>query len=188
MNEQVKKQKPLKKGLLLSTILYVATGFLFAFLLRFVVEPTIVVGGSMLPTFKDGEYLINYRLAYKNDEPDYGDIVIIHLKDDPKNEYLIKRVVGLPGDKIEIIDNEFFLNGERVDEPYVLETMKNTKDMAFTLEEDEIFVLGDNRNNSLDSRMFGPINYKEEVRGKVVLRLFPFDQSFKEEELLLARE
>lgn len=180
MTKRVKKQTPSAKQILLSSAGYIFFGVVLAFLLRLVVEPTIVVGDSMLPTFKNGEYLINYRLAYKNDEPEYGDIVIIDLENGPEDGYLIKRVIGLPGDTIEIIDNELYVNGMKVDEPYILEKMRGTKDMTYILRKDEIFVMGDNRNNSLDSRVVGPINYKKEVRGKVVLRLFPFDQSFKE--------
>src|SRR5690606_22868411 len=104
MTKRVKKQTPSAKQILLSSAGYVFFGVVLAFLLRLVVEPTIVVGDSMLPTFKNGEYLINYRLAYKNDEPEYGDIVIIDLENGPEDGYLIKRVIGLPGDTIEIID------------------------------------------------------------------------------------
>lgn len=160
-------------------LLYALIGFTLAICLRLVVEPSVVIGDSMLPNLKDGEYIINYRLAYLFDKPQYGDVVIVEKNQKFGHTHLIKRVVGLPGDKVEIRENVLYINGQKFEEPYILEEMRNNTDMEFILKENEIFVMGDNRNNSLDSRVIGPIDYKEDVRGKVVFRILPFNQSFK---------
>lgn len=180
MTESAKNPISPAKQRWVETLLYVFIGLILAFLVRMVIEPTIVVGESMFPTLEDGQYLINYKLAYKTEEPEFGDIVIVEPEKAPTDGRLIKRVIGLPGDTVEIKNDELYLNGKKLEEPYIREPMKKTENLKVKLGKDEIFVMGDNRNNSLDSRFIGPINYKKEVRGKVVLRIFPFDQSFKD--------
>lgn len=172
-----------QEGSVLKTIMqigfYLVIGFVLSFGVKQFIEPTVVVGDSMYPTLKDGEYMLNYKKAYNNDEVELGDVVIVHLKDEGyPDQFLIKRVVGLPNDVIEIIEGDVHLNGELLSEEYAEDKMRHTADMKYVLNDDEVFVLGDNRNNSLDSRNFGPITL-DEIRGEVVLRLMPFDQSYK---------
>lgn len=165
-----------------SLLIYLLIGVILAFGIRTIVEPTVVVGESMEKNLHDGEYMLNLKLAYCLTEPDYGDVVIVDVNDDEsmKNvNFMIKRVVGLPGDTIEFKDNKLYRNGILIHEDYIAEPMENVEDMVVELGKNEVFVLGDNRNNSLDSRSIGPISYKDEIRGKVILRLFPFDQSYK---------
>lgn len=164
-----------------SVLTYILIGVLFAFGLRLFVEPTVVVGESMLPNLKDGEYLINFKLSYTLSEPEYGDVVIINMEDRGNPNFLIKRVVGLPGDVIAIKDDQLYRNNELIYEDYIYEEMEGNKDVEITLGEHELWVMGDNRNNSLDSRHIGPVHYKEDIRGEIVFRLFPFNQSFKNE-------
>jgi|HigsolmetaAR206D_1030411.scaffolds.fasta_scaffold00003_77 signal peptidase I len=175
--------KQRRYGIFISVLI----GLILAIMIRLVIEPTVVVGDSMFPTLKEGQYLISYRLAYKTGKPEFGDIVIVEPKNPVTDKRIIKRVIGLPGDTVKISDDQLYLNGKKVKEPYIREAMKGNQDMTVKLGKDQIFVMGDNRNNSLDSRMIGPINYKKEVRGKVILRLFPLDQSFKKAELLPAK-
>lgn len=171
-----------KGGGIKSLLFYLLVGFVLAFGIRAVVEPTVVVGESMEKNLHDGEYMLNLKVAYQLTEPDYGDVVIVNVNGNENMrdiDFMIKRVVGLPGDTIEFKNNELYRNGKLIKEDYIAEPMENVENMIVELGEDEIFVLGDNRNYSLDSRMIGPVNYKNEIRGKVILRLFPFDQSYK---------
>lgn len=170
-----------EKGTFRSVLTYILIGVLFAFGLRLFVEPTVVVGESMLPNLKDGEYLINFKLSYTLSEPEYGDVVIIDMEDRGNPNFLIKRVVGLPGDVIAIKDDQLYRNNELIYEDYIYEEMEGNEDIEITLGEHELWVMGDNRNNSLDSRHIGPVHYKEDIRGEIVFRLFPFNQSFKNE-------
>jgi signal peptidase I len=109
-----------------------------------------VQGHSMDPTLHEGEYLIINKLAYYLEEPDRGDIVVLHFPRDRSREY-IKRVIGLPGDRIETKDGRVFVNGTPLNEPY-LNGPPTYRDASWTVPEDSFFVMGDNRNNSSDSR------------------------------------
>jgi signal peptidase I len=138
-------------------------------------EPFIVSGSSMFPTFDTGHYLIIDQVSYRFENPDRGDIVVFHYPKDPE-KFFIKRVVGLPGETIQIKDgrvlviNADFPDGLLLDEPYIEET--RNENMVVALTEDEYFVMGDNRIASSDSRIWGPLP-RENIVGKVFLRLFP---------------
>jgi signal peptidase I len=169
--------------------LYLFIGLIIAFSVRMIIEPTVVVGDSMESNLHDGEYMLNLKTAYLFSEPEYGDVVIVDGESDNLGvRFLIKRVIGLPEDTIEIKDNKLYRNGQLIKEDYIAEPMKDTTDMKVELKEEEVFVMGDNRNNSLDSRVIGPIDYKEEIRGEVILRLFPFDQSYKDGHFALSNK
>lgn len=187
MNKNIENEKNLpeesikkEKGFVVSFLTYIIIGLFIAMMVRVVVEPTVVVGNSMLPNLKDGQYLIENKLSYKIGKPKYGDIVIVDESDKLEEvHYIIKRVIGLPGDIIEIRDNELYRNGKLIKENYIKEKMKKQADLKVELNKDEIWVMGDNRNKSLDSRVLGPVNYKEDVRGKIIFRVIPFNQDFK---------
>ena len=140
---------------------------------------TRVDGDSMDNTLQDGELMLVWSLGYT---PKQGDIVICSLHENGYDENIIKRVIGVPGDVIDFQENdgyyELYVNGEKIEEPYIAEPMLSSGDWEYPLEvpEGSFFVLGDNRNASSDSRKetIGPVS-KEDIMGKVILRLYPFD-------------
>jgi signal peptidase I len=113
-----------------------------------------VDGSSMEPSLHSGEFVIVNRLAYKFGETEYSDVVVFHFPGDPDQEY-IKRIIGLPGDTVNIQDGVVRVNNQVLDEPYIAASPRYQGE--WTVPEDHIFVLGDNRNNSSDSHNFGAV-------------------------------
>lgn len=147
----------------------------------FLIQPFYVKGASMEPTFYDHEYLIIDEISYRFNQPQRGDIVVFRYKKDP-GQYFIKRIIGLPGEKVEIKDSQIFIYNEKnslgrlIDESVYLEaSVKTTPDSTTIIGEDEFFVLGDNREYSLDSRRFGIVK-KSAIIGKTWFRGWPFDR------------
>lgn len=126
---------------------------------------------SMQNTLIAGQRLIEDKWSYRFHEPQHGDIVIIN---GPESELrLIKRVVGIPGDVIDIQNGEVYLNGVKIYEQYVKgQTFAGSVPVPFTVEEGQLFVMGDNREHSMDSRALGPIA-RSSIEGKAVLRIWP---------------
>ena len=155
-------------------------------LITIVIKPTIVKESSMEPTLYENNYLIINKLSYfHKDHPGYGDIIVfksdLDKTDGTGKKLLIKRVIGVEGDKMTIQDGNVYRNGELLDEPYVhgQETYADEGMDIVDLEvgEDELFCMGDNREVSLDSRSPEVGNVEEDsVVGKAVVRLFPFNQ------------
>ncbi len=145
---------------------------------RYVGQKTMVEGSSMAPTLEDDDHLLVDKLTYRFSEPERFDIVVfryLHLE----NSYYIKRVIGLPGETVQIKDGIIYINGEPLEESYGLETMQNPGRAAqpITLGADEYFVLGDNRNVSSDSRDPMVANVaREQIVGRAIFRLYPFDR------------
>lgn len=143
------------------------------------VRPTIVKQTSMQDTLNPNDYIIMYRRAYSGDkEPKRGDIVIFKsdLQDEKgKNKLLIKRVIGLPGDKITINDGKVYINDKEYDESYLKDGYTTGSVNNFKVPKGEYFVMGDNRVVSIDSRYseVGCVK-KDAIKGRAVLRLFPF--------------
>ncbi len=142
------------------------------------VKPTIVRGHSMMPTLDEQDYIFLSRQAYTFEDPEYEDIVVFQsdLKTpDGKEKLLIKRVVGLPGDVIRIDKGKVFRNDKPLSERYTLEQYTSTVMEDVTVPEDRLFVMGDNRQGSTDSRdaEVGCVEQKRLV-GKAFLRLYPF--------------
>jgi len=153
-------------------VLFLSLVFMFGVVRPFVVEPFGIPSGSMTPTLQPGDRVLVVKFAYRFTDPDQGDLVAFEDIEDG-GEVNIKRVVGLPGDTIEVWDGVLIVNGEAQEEPYV--DYRLTDSTFFgpeSVPENEVFVLGDNRTNSRDSRIFGPIA-EEELTGKVLLRFWP---------------
>ena len=136
----------------------------------FVVTPAIVDGESMNYTLEDGQLVLINKFIYNYKSINRYDIVVVNNK--KYNDKIIKRVIGLPGEKIEYKDDILYINDEVYDNKYNFDS--NT-DFVTKLGENEYFVMGDNRKKSADSRVFG--NFKrEDIVGKVSVRLFPFNK------------
>lgn len=135
---------------------------------RFFIE-----GPSMQPNFYEGQYLVVSRVNYLFGQPERGDVAVFDPPGDAGPEpLLIKRLIGLPGDTIELRSGVLFINGVSYEEPYIKEPCTARCDGAWTLGENEYFFMGDNRNNSRDSRVFGVVT-RDRIIGEVVLRYFP---------------
>lgn len=140
---------------------------------------SLVDGHSMEPTFYGNDRLVVSRLHYLLGAPERGDIVVFNSlvpSEAARGIMLIKRLVGLPGEKVDISDQQVRINGVPLDEPYIKEACRISRcgDDSWTLQENEHFVMGDNRNNSRDSRRFDAVPLHKIV-GQVVFRYFPLD-------------
>ena len=146
----------------------------------FVAEPFIVSGSSMVPNFHNREYLVVNKLSYRMHEPQRGDVIVFRYPKDP-SQYFIKRIIGLPGEKVKvesghvIIYNDQHPDGAVVEEPYLPnQNITFGKNDVITLGSDDFFVLGDNRLASSDSRVWG-IMPREDIVGTAWLRVFPLN-------------
>ena len=145
----------------------------------FVVQRTMVSGDSMYPSLHNKDQLMMDKLSYRIHDPERFDIVVFPVVRDGKEEYYIKRVIGLPGETVQIIDGYVYINGEKLDENYGAEVMNDAGRAAepITLGDDEYFVLGDNRNRSDDSRYENVENLKrEKIVGRAWVRIWPLDR------------
>lgn len=131
-----------------------------------------VVGSSMEPTYHNGNIVLVDKIFYKRSQPQYNDIVIIKYHVSAGEDQIIKRVVGLGGDRIEMKNNQLYRNGELLEEDYIQEAMVGNEDFAYDIPEGKIFVMGDNRNRSVDSRLIGYVDFEDEVVGRVFFKVF----------------
>lgn len=183
IQSDAKQAKTEKKSSLFEWIKAILIALALVLLIRtFIFEPYVVEGESMEPTLHDGEKLfvnktINYLGGVKR-----GDIVIINGKDGQKIHY-VKRLIGLPGDTIEMKDDTLYINGKKVDEPYLKENKAHAKEYEVHLTGDfgpvkvpknDYFVMGDNRLNSMDSRNGLGLIEKDRVVGTSEFVFFPF--------------
>lgn len=159
----------------------VVFGAIFALIYLFVAQPHKVSGNSMIPTFKNGDYILTDKLTYRFSEPKHGDIIVLKNPRDESQDF-IKRIIVVPSDEIKIENSNIFVNGEKISEEY-LPITTSTKAGNFLTEglpvkagANQYFVMGDNREHSSDSREWGAVT-KEEIVGKVIFRYWPL-QSF----------
>jgi signal peptidase I, bacterial type len=172
-----KEKKPLDiKKEILSWILTLGAAVLIALVIRtFLFEPVKVDGGSMLDTLSDKEVMFVTKPEYLFGDPKHGDVIICRYPE--RTEYFVKRVIAVPGDNIYIDGVNVFVNDEKVDDHY-LSSERNRFDHTMsekTLGTDEYFVMGDNRDNSNDSRSVGPL-HRDQIIGHVRYVIFPFNQ------------
>lgn len=147
----------------------------------FLVQPFYVKGQSMEPNFHDDEYLIIDELSYRFHAIERGDIVVFRYPKEP-TQFFIKRVIGLPGEKVEVKDGYVFIYDKNNDKKslldenqYLGDEAKTSGDRMWVLGDEEYYVMGDNRDHSLDSRIFGPVP-KDLIVGRVWLRGWPVNR------------
>jgi len=160
---------------ILETITFV--GSLFVVMYLFIMQPNQVKGPSMEPSFYTGEYIFTSKVTYKLRDYKHGDVVVFHAPDNPDQEY-IKRIVGLPGDTVEVRDGTVLINNKVLNETYIAARTTLTTDgflennSPIVVPSGTVFVMGDNRPRSSDSREFGPIA-QSSIIGQVFYRYFP---------------
>lgn len=172
MSEKIKKE-------IFEWVKVFALAIVFAFIITQFIKPTLVRGDSMYSTLEEGDYLIINRISYKFKEPQRGDIIVFESdlqQDDGSNKDLVKRVIAVGGDRIKIENNKVYVNEKELNEPYIYNDVTKG-DIDAVVPEGKLFVLGDNREISLDSRYdsVGFIDYSD-ILGKVGVRLYPFNK------------
>lgn len=152
---------------------------LVIFMHMFVFNLSTVDGHSMEPTLQDGEWLFVNKFAYIIGAPQLGDVVILRSPESGESEdkFLVKRIVGMPGDRIEISDHQLFRNGELIDEPYINTMIEDADYGPVVVDYGHYFVMGDNRHAraSLDSRAFNAVS-DELIEGRADFILWPFNE------------
>lgn len=165
---------------IIETVVIALSVFLIVYL--FLVQPHQVNGQSMVPNFQSGEYVLSDKISYRSRDPQRGEVIVFHAPEAagcPKGtgcDY-IKRVIGVPGDTIEVHDNHYYLNGQLLSESYIPTEFRTlpgaaTKDHAVSVGPGEFFVSGDNRPYSSDSRQWGTIR-KSDIVGRAFFRYWP---------------
>lgn len=179
LNDQVEaapidSNQPSAIWLLLRELLETIVLSLVIFLLiRLVIQNYRIESHSMQPNFYEGEFILVNKLAFKLGEPTRGEVIVFHNPGNIEEDY-IKRVIGLPGDVVEIRDQTVYINGQELAEPYATNPFRDNYGPE-TVPTNHLFVMGDNRGNSSDSRRIGPIP-EDLIVGQAWLRVWPFDR------------
>lgn len=172
------EERPISFGRWLGELLaMVALAFALAAAIRaWVVQPYVIPSGSMIPTIELQDRVIANKFIYRFSEPERGDIVVL---DDPTGsvDTLIKRVVALGGETVDLVDGKVVIDGVVIDEPYThgLPSEPMVQEMPYTVPEDSVWLMGDYRTNSADSRVFGAVPLSQ-IRGRAVFRFWPVDR------------
>lgn len=162
------KNEPMKKNYVKEFLPYFIIIIVVVLVKMFIVSPIRVNGASMNPTLNDKDIMLLDEISYRFSDIERFDIVVVK----EKSEYLIKRVIGLPGENISYKNGKLYINGKHIKEDF---KHKETMDFSTTLGKDEYFIMGDNRTNSTDSRVFGPIS-RSEIIGKTKLTILPISR------------
>lgn len=179
IEDDTKNQRPTAWANAWDWIKSLVIAVVLALLIReFVIEPTLVQGSSMEQTLSTGDRVLVNKIVLKVRPIERGDIVVMHFN--PSDEDYIKRVIGLPGEQIQLIDGHFYINGEHLDEAYINgDYTHHLNQFEWALAEGEYFLVGDNRlpHMSRDSRDFGPVHI-EDIKGVANFRFYPFGEDF----------
>lgn len=161
------------KGFVRELAITLGLALVIFMLLQTTIQSSIVLGSSMEPSLEDGQRLIINKTVYYFREPARGDVVIIHPPIEPQKEY-VKRIIGLPGDIIEVRNGVVYVNGSPLTEPYIKDPPRYNFS-AFTVPENNYFVLGDNRNYSNDSHTGWTVT-GDKIVGEAWLRIWPIHE------------
>jgi len=170
-----------KRGVMEDTVKFALIALLIVVPIRwFVAQPFVVKGASMEPTFQNGDYLIVDQLSYRFHPPERGDVIIMRYPKDP-TVFFIKRIIGLPNETVELVGSRIVIQKSgapaiTLDQSFLDPSRVSDEYGVYTLNSDEYFVLGDNRNASSDSRSWGPLP-KNDVIGYAAVRLLPITNS-----------
>jgi len=169
------EEATIKKNSFWETIKFIVLAIIIVIPIRmFIAQPFIVSGSSMYPTFNNGDYLIVDELSYRLSEVERNDVVIFRYPEDP-SKFFIKRIIGLPNETVSIQGSTITITNQEgqttLNEPFIQNQMTNGGTLH-ELKSDEYFVMGDNRNASSDSRIWGAVP-RDLIIGQAFLRLFP---------------
>lgn len=181
MNEElteaeIKRNKT--RGFIIETIIYVAIIFTCVFIIpKYVMQRTIVDGPSMEDTLHNGDNLLVDKISPRIGNLDRFDIIVFYPYGRDVNEYYVKRIIGMPGETIQIVGSDIYINGEILEENYGKDPITQAGIAAdpITLADNEYFVMGDNREVSQDSRAIGPV-LAENISGKEMIRIWPLNK------------
>lgn len=164
-----------QKSVIWDWIETIAIAVVLALVIRtFLIQPFYIPSGSMEPTLQVGDKIIVNKLTNRFKEPERGQIVVFKYPYDTSQDF-VKRIIGLPGETIEIRDSQVYINGQPLEEDYLPEGLVYPDFAPVTIPEDSYFVLGDNRDNSQDSRMWGPLP-RNLMIGNVLAIYWPLDR------------
>lgn len=188
--ERAERNEKIKKFLIRSLLMIIAVAAAIALawaITRYALEKTNMVGDSMYPTLSDQDTILINKMAYLRKGPERFDVIVFEISGKEHSFYSIRRVIGLPGEKVQIRDGYVYINDEKLEEPINLDEVfiEGLGLDGVVLDEDEYFVLGDNRNDSEDSRFANIGNVvNTQIIGKAWLRLnkFGFVNSFNKKE------
>jgi signal peptidase I len=178
-------QKPGWRRTILDTLETILLSLVLFLAINAVSERIRVESISMQPTLYPGDYVIVNKLAYRfNHRPDRGDVIVFRYPPDPEAIPYIKRIIGLPGDQIHIADGKVYVNGQLVVEPYLVVSTNRGGD--WTVPDGQLFVMGDNRNNSSDSRSWGFVPLENIIGRAELIYLPPQHWSFLHQNIAIA--
>jgi signal peptidase I len=163
----------LNKGIVREVLITLGLALAIFIIMQTTIQSSIVDGSSMQPGLEDGQRLIVFKAAYTFGDPQRGDIIIIHPPVAPQKQW-VKRLIGMPGDTIEVRNGTVYVNGVPLEEPYIKDEPEY-RFGPFTVPEENYFVMGDNRNNSTDSH-YGWTVTRDDIVGEVWLRIWPLSK------------
>ena len=166
------EKKDNELSVLLEYLKVIVLTVIVTFILLQFVQVSRVNGSSMENTYFQNNIVLIDKVFYKRQQPKRNDIIIVDYDDGLEDTLIIKRVIAVGGDHLDIINNEVYINGKKIKENYIKEKM-DTEDFSVDIPKGKVFVMGDNRNHSLDSRKVGYFDFKDDVIGKVFFKI-PF--------------